>query len=62
MNDYERACREHPAQWHKDQRTLAAIEANYHKTAPEPQRPKRPKRPKRVVRPSRARFAMMWRY
>ena len=59
MNDYERARREHPAQWHKDQRTLAEIEANYHTSAPEP---KRPKRPKRVVRPSRSRFAMMWRY
>lgn len=59
MNSYERARREHPAQWHKDQRALAAIEANYHKTAPEPQRPKRPKR---IVRPSRSRFAMMWRY
>ena len=59
MNDYERARREHPAQWHKDQRTLAEIEANYHKTA---QEPPRPKRPKRVVRPSRSRFAMMWRY
>ena len=59
MNDYERARREHPAQWHKDQRTLATIEANYHTSAPEPQRRKRPKR---VVRPSRSRFAMMWRY
>ena len=59
MNDYERARREHPAQWHQDQRTLAAMEANYHHTAPEP---KRPKRPKRIVRPSRPRFAMMWRY
>ena len=59
MNDYERARREHPAQWHQDQRTLAEIEANYHTTAPEPQRAKRPKR---VVRPSRSRFAMMWRY
>ena len=59
MNDYERARREHPAQWNQDQRSLAEIEANYHKTVPEPQRAKRPKR---VVRPSRSRFAMMWRY
>ena len=58
MNDYERARREHPAQWHKDQRTLAAMEANYHKTAPEP----KPKRPKRLVRGTKSRFSMMWRY
>ena len=56
MNDYERARREHPAQWHQDQRTLATIEANYHKTAPEP------KRPKKLVRGTKSRFAMMWRY